>query len=74
MSFDIKDVVDGRKVPDVRGLIPWLSKPVRCECGAYCDPDTDYVETQAMIIDIWRCPDCGKRYYREADDLRGKLR
>jgi hypothetical protein len=27
-----------------------------------------------MVVDIWRCPDCGKRYYREADDLRGKLR
>jgi len=74
VGFDITDVVEGKKVPDVRGLLPWLSKPVRCECGAYCEADTDYVHTQAMIVDIWRCPDCGNRYYREADDLTGPIR
>jgi hypothetical protein len=48
----------------VRGLIPWLPDPHKCDCGAYCEATSGYVQTQAMIMDIWVCPECESRYYR----------
>jgi len=51
-------------------LCPWLPDPHTCEnCGAYCDAEVEYIQSQAMYMDIWRCPneDCGERYYRNRD-------
>ena len=45
-------------------LCSWLEDPHTCECGAYCDAEVEYVQSQAMYMDIWRCPNCGERYYR----------
>jgi hypothetical protein len=49
----------------VRGLIPWLPDPHQCDCGAYCEATRGYVQRQAMHMDIWECPDCENRYFRE---------
>lgn len=51
-------------------LCPWLPDPHTCEsCGAYCDAEVEYIETQAMPMEIWKCPneECGNRYYRNRD-------
>ena len=51
-------------------LCPWLPDPKRCEaCGAYCDATEEYVDTQAMVVPIWKCPTegCAKSYYRDRD-------
>lgn len=75
MSFRLDDLTDaGRKLPDVAGLIPWLPTPHRCECGAYCEADVQYVAAQAMAVEVWVCPDCGARYYRDEADLTGDIR
>ena len=51
-----------------KNLCPWLPDPHTCqECGAYCDATTDYVQQQAMVVEIWECPDCGSRFYRNRD-------
>ena len=49
-------------------LIPWLPDPKRCECGSYCDADVQYVEAQAMPVEVWVCPSCSKRFYRDEND------
>jgi len=53
----------------VKNLCPWLPDPYQCDdCGGvYCDAKVDYVAEQAMIVDIWECPNCGNRYYRNRD-------
>ena len=48
-------------------LCSWLPDPHTCECGAYCDAEVEYVQSQAMYMDIWKCPNCGGRYYRNRD-------
>jgi DNA-directed RNA polymerase subunit RPC12/RpoP len=51
---------------NTKTLCPWLEDPHVCgECGAHCDSTRNYVESQVMIMDIWKCPECGSRYYRE---------
>lgn len=56
----------GEKVEQAtKNLIPWLEDPRQCECGAYCDATTGYVERMASYEDIWECPDCERRYYRD---------
>lgn len=56
------------------GLIPWLPKPHQCSCGSYCYADVGYVQSQAMVMDIWRCPDCSARYFRNGEmDLTGEI-
>ena len=52
-----------------KNLCPWLPDPHKCDCGAYCDAEMKYVESQATIMRIWKCPneDCGKRFYRNRD-------
>jgi len=48
-----------------KNLCPWLPDPKVCEeCGSYCTATTEYVETQAMPVDVWKCPECMQRYYR----------
>lgn len=48
-------------------LIPWLPDPYTCDdCGAYCDATEEYVDQQAMIVDVWKCPECESRYYRDS--------
>lgn len=51
-------------------LIPWLPDPHRCDCGALCLSDTQYVGNQATYMPVWDCPDCEKRYHRDGDQLR----
>ena len=64
-SFE-KGVEKAREtVQEGRRLIPWLPDPHRCECGALCYAEHDYVESQAMVMPIWECRECGKRYYRD---------
>ena len=50
-------------------LCPWLPDPHTCACGAYCDAEVEYIESQAMPMEIWKCPneECGNRYYRNRD-------
>lgn len=48
-----------------RNLISWLPDPHTCDCGALCKAKTEYVENQAMHMDVWDCPECEKRYYRD---------
>ena len=51
-----------------KNLCPWLPDPHVCqECGAYCDATVDYVAQQADYMDVWECPECGARYYRNRD-------
>ena len=48
-------------------LCPWLPDPHTCACGTYCDAETEFVEEQMLPTDIWKCPECGARYYRNRD-------
>jgi len=48
-----------------KNLVPWLEDPHKCTCGAYCDATYDYVESQALYMDIWECPECGNRFHRD---------
>ena len=69
------DTESGGNAGILTGLIPWLPKPHRCTCGTYCTPSVEYIRSQAYHEDVWVCPDCGKRYYREADTtyLTGRI-
>lgn len=49
-----------------RVLIPWLPEPKACDhCGAYCLAENEFVAEQAMHVDVWVCPECSSRYYRD---------
>ena len=51
-----------------KNLCPWLPDPHVCDsCGAYCDATVDYVAQQADYMDVWECPECEARYYRNRD-------
>ena len=51
-----------------KNLCPWLPDPHVCdECGTYCDATVDYVASQALHMDVWQCPECEARYYRNRD-------
>jgi len=52
---------------EAKRLIPWLPNPHQCECGAYCDATTEFVAEQALYTEIWKCPECDKRYYRSEE-------
>jgi hypothetical protein len=53
---------------ETKNLCPWLEPPKKCEsCGAYTDATRDYVAQQAMVMDIWECPKCGDRYFRNRE-------
>jgi hypothetical protein len=52
---------------ETKNLCPWLPDPHKCDCGAYCDATRDYVESQAMVLPIWKCPECNARYYRNRE-------
>ncbi|AFH21766.1 hypothetical protein OSG_eHP8_00240 [environmental Halophage eHP-8] len=54
-------------VEKATGLIPWLEDPRECECGAYCKAETQYVGQQASYMDVWVCPECSNRYYRNRE-------
>lgn len=54
-------------VEKAKGLLPWLEDPHECECGQWCEASHEYVADQAMYLDVWTCPDCGNRYYRERE-------
>jgi len=54
-------------VEKATGLIPWLEDPRECKCGHYCEAQTEYVGEQASYMDIWVCPECGNRYYRDRE-------
>lgn len=61
------DTESGGSSGILTGLIPWLPKPHRCDCGTYCTPSTEYIASQASYEDVWVCPECGTMYYREPD-------
>jgi hypothetical protein len=48
-------------------LCLWLPDPHTCDCGAYCDAETEFIEEQMLPTDIWKCPECGNRYYRNRE-------
>jgi len=51
-----------------KNLCPWIEDPYRCDsCNSYCDATQDFVESQALVMDIWECPECGDRYFRNRD-------
>jgi len=54
-------------VEKATGLIPWLEDPKKCECGTYCEAETQYVGQQASYMDVWVCPECSNRYYRNRE-------
>lgn len=50
-------------------VLSWLPDRFRCDaCGEYCEPRTEYVATQAAIMDVWACESCDARYFREDGD------
>jgi len=55
---------------ETKNLCPWLEDPHRCDsCNTYCDAEVEYIESQATIMRIWKCPNeaCGKRFYRNRE-------
>jgi DNA-directed RNA polymerase subunit RPC12/RpoP len=55
-------------VEKATGLIPWLEDPYECDnCGAYCEADTQYVGQVAEYTEVWDCPECSSRYFRERE-------
>jgi len=66
----IQKAIEGgieRTKEETKNLCPWLPDPHKCSCGAYCDATKDFVESQALVMDIWKCPECGDRYYRNRE-------
>ena len=66
----IQKAIEGgieRTKQETKNLCPWIEDPHKCSCGAYCDATRDYVQSQALVMDIWKCPECGDRYYRNRD-------
>lgn len=61
----IDDAEDAIKT--AQNLVPWLPDPYQCECGAYCEATIEYVGQQATYMDIWRCPECDTRFYRDRE-------
>lgn len=37
------------------------------ECGSTCVATTEFVREQCIPMNIWKCENCGARYYREDD-------
>jgi len=69
-EFSLQDVVDAKDkaTEQTKRLVPWLDDPHVCdECGAYCDATVDYVAQQADYMDVWECPECEARYFRNRD-------
>ena len=69
--MDIPDLNKGEIQESVenttRNLIPWLENPHQCDCGAYCLATQAFVESQAIYMDVWECPDCDSMYHRTRD-------
>lgn len=54
----------------VRSALSWLPTPFTCnECGSPCEATEGFVERQAMVMEIYECPECGARFHR--DDSSG---
>ena len=70
-DFSLSDALENgveRAHKETKVLCDWLPDPKICEsCGAYTDATEDFVAEQAMIVEIWECPECGDRYYRDGD-------
>ena len=67
LLIDVENAVEGAK-KSTRNLVPWLEDPKTCEeCGVYCLSTHEYVDAKGTVgyTDVWRCPECGKRYYRD---------
>jgi len=57
-----------RTKQETKNLCPWLPDPFRCDsCNSYCDATQDYVASQALVMDIWKCPECDARYFRNRE-------
>ncbi len=68
--MNVPDFSDAKKTAreGARKLVPWLPDPHVCDhCGSYCNAEEQFVESQAIPMKVWQCPneDCGARYYRE---------
>jgi hypothetical protein len=48
-------------------LLDWLPRKTCEHCGSLCTAEQEFVERQAMVCPIWKCPDCSSRYHREED-------
>ena len=48
-------------------LINWLDHFDCKHCGAVCTAETEFVESQAMYCEIWKCEECESRFYRDSD-------
>ena len=47
-------------------LCPWLPDPELCpKCDVYMDAEEEFVGSQAMVVDVWVCGECGYRCYRD---------
>jgi hypothetical protein len=49
---------------NARALCAWLPNPHRCDCGAWCDAQVQWVPRQAMTMRVWQCSECERRYHR----------
>jgi len=55
-------------ISDGKVLCPWLPDPPRCPHDkAHMDALEEYVGEQAMVIPVWKCPECGYREYRHGE-------
>jgi len=68
-DFSLSDALaDGveRAHKETKVLCDWLPDPPMCaECGRYMDAEHEYVDQQAMYMDVWSCPECDYREYRD---------
>jgi hypothetical protein len=67
----IQKAIEGgieRTKEETKNLCPWLESPHTCpKCSVYCDAERSYVESQAMIMRVWKCPECDARYFRNRE-------
>lgn len=67
---DLRPIQAARDAADsvreqARSLIPWLPQ-FQCDaCGTHCDADVQYVDSQAMPVAVWDCPECDRRFHRD---------
>jgi hypothetical protein len=59
---NIQNTIEGQ-------LLDWLPRKHCDSCGSVCEPREEYVERQAMVCEIWVCSKCGKRYYRDEEEV-----
>lgn len=49
----------------VKGLLPWLPDPYRCDdCGVFCEASASYDYQMYEYTPSWECPECNSKYRR----------